>query len=220
MDKGLFEYRKSLNDWHYDTMIKSVDYQYVGRFEGIEKYNDLIEWPEMTSGVSFPVNDKNNDPNSLPELQKRDNKNWGYTPEATRKYHLYDNIPDKFNDIAELTGLQDFTVALMKQPAGATNPWHYDSHFALGQKHNLTEEELVTSTRRYLIMLEDWHWGHFIQIGNNVLSQWKAGDIFTWPFGMWHTSANAGIVPKLTMQVTGIVTERSLHTTSKYKIKV
>ena len=217
--KGLFETRKELNDWHYDPMIKSVDYEYVGRFIGIEKYNDIIEWPEMTSGVNFPVNE-NSDPNSLPEQQKRDNKNWGYTPEATRKYHLYDNVPEKHNEIGKLTGLKNYTVALMKQPAGATNPWHYDSHFALGQKHNLSQEEIISSTRRYLNMLEDWHWGHFIQIGNNVLSQWKAGDIFSWPFGMWHTSANAGIVPKLTMQVTGIVTKDSLHKTSNYKIKV
>ena len=218
--KSLFEYRKSLNDWHYDPLVKSTDYQYVGRFEGISRYIHLIDWPSMTSGVSFPVDGEKVDENSFPQLQKKDNLSWGYTPEATRKYHLFDNIPDKFKEIAELTGLSGHTIAILKQPAGATNPWHYDTHYAVGQKNNLTEDEISKTTKRYLIMLEDWHWGHFVQIGNNVLSQWKAGDIFTWPFGMWHTSANAGIVPKLTMQVTGIVTKDSLHKTSNYKIKV
>ena len=218
--ESLFEYRKSLKDWHYNPSIKSVDYTYVGRFIGIEKYINIIEWPEMTSGESFPVEGKKVDKFSFPELQKQDNKRWGYTPESTRKYHLFDNIPNKFLEIGELTGLSDYSVSLLKQPPGATNPWHYDTHFALGQKTNSTEEYLEKNSRRYLIMLEDWHWGHFIQIGNNVLSQWKAGDIFTWPFGMWHTSANAGIEPKLTMQVTGLITENSLHKLSTFKIKV
>jgi hypothetical protein len=217
--KSLFEYRKSLKDWHYDPMIESVDYEYVGRFEGIEKYIDLIEWPEMTSGVSFPTDNKSNEI-SLPEMQKNDNKGWGYTPEATRKYHLFDNIPDKFYEIGKLSGLDNITLSILKQPAGATNPWHYDTHYALGQKLNLSQEEIISSTRRYLVMLEDWHWGHFVQIGNNILTQWKAGDIFSWPYGMWHTSANAGIKPKLSFQITGVVTKNSLHKSSMFKIKV
>jgi hypothetical protein len=153
-------------------------------------------------------------------MQKNDNKAWGYTPESTRKYHLFENIPDKFYEIAKLSGLENFTLSILRQPPGATNPWHYDTHFALGQKLNLSEEQIIKTTRRYLIMLEDWNWGHFVQIGNNIITDWKAGDIFTWPHGMWHTSANAGIKDKLTLQITGVVTNKSLHNSTNFNIKV
>ena len=69
-------------------------------------------------------------------------------------------------------------------------------------------------------MLEDWDWGHFLQVGNNVLSNWKAGEIYTWNYGMYHLGANAGIKTRCSCQVTGYSTEESLHNLNEFEFKL
>ena len=86
-------------------------------------------------------------------------------------------------------------------------------------KGNISENDRH-KIQRYLLFLEDWHWGHFLQVGNNVLFHWKAGDIYTWKYGMYLLSTNGGIKPKWTCQITGYPTENSLHKSSKFKFKI
>ena len=50
-----------------------------------------------------------------------------------------------------------------------------------------------------------------------MISNWKAGDIYIWKYGMYHLSCNAGLKPKYTMQVTGIVNEKSLHNIGEFE---
>ena len=71
-----------------------------------------------------------------------------------------------------------------------------------------------------MVFLEDWDWGHFLQVGNNVLSNWIKGDTYTWGYGMYHLSSNAGIKDKLTMQITGLVTDDSLHLSNEYRFNL
>ena len=83
------------------------------------------------------------------------------------------------------------------------------------------EYKIIIAIQRYfceyLIFLEDWNWGHFIQVGNNVLSNWKAGDIYTYKYGMYHLSCNVGLEPKYTMQITGMPNDKSLHNTGQFE---
>jgi len=43
------------------------------------------------------------------------------------------------------------------------------------------------------------------------MHQWKQGDIIEIPLQMHHVTCNAGMEPKLTMTITGTVTEEFLH---------
>ena len=46
-NKTLLDYKKSLGDWHYNPMIKSTDYQYVGRFvTDFSQHIRDVEWGE------------------------------------------------------------------------------------------------------------------------------------------------------------------------------
>lgn len=74
------------------------------------------------------------------------------------------------------------------------------------RKYHVSDPKLV---RRYLIFMEDWIWGHYFLVGNSVVHQWRAGDVITWPHRMRHVSANVGLTPKLTLQVTGVYREDS-----------
>ena len=220
--ESLLEYKKSTKDWHYDPMVKSNDCEFVGTIKNFnfEKIKHELGDKDPESSVKLYEDDFKNgksipdqlSPNSI-GASKLDHLRHGYT-DHNAKYSQWiesrDKIPADLQKIKEITGLENATVAVMKQDPGNTNPWHYDTYEAAIKRAGLTENN-PDAIRRYLIFLEDWHWGHFMQVGNNVLYQWKAGDTYTWRSGMYHLASNSGIKPKYTCQVTGKVTKKSLH---------
>jgi hypothetical protein len=60
---------------------------------------------------------------------------------------------------------------------------------------------------RYFVQLTDWQPGHFWSYGNFVYQGWQAGDVttFDW-YNVPHATANAGHVPRATLQITGVLT--------------
>jgi hypothetical protein len=73
--------------------------------------------------------------------------------------------------------------------------------------NNLKNKKVI----RYMVFLKDWDWGHYFGIGNNVIHQWKAGDMITWNPHMHHCGSNAGMSPKITLNITGFIEKDSLH---------
>ena len=55
---------------------------------------------------------------------------------------------------------------------------------------------------RVLLFDDDWHWGHFLQVGNQVVSNWKKGDVYSWKSDRYHLATNSGIT-KIYKYVTG-----------------
>jgi len=226
--KTLLNYKKSLKDWHYDPSIKSIDCQYVGRIKNdLSLFLKNIDWGPVEHGVDIWPEDKLK-PMNVENLSwgKKDNITAGYTEHNTKKYQLFNSpaIPEIFYKIAKSTGLENYSVTLFKQPPGQINPWHFDTYQGVVNKYKKDKAELsneeIKSIKRYLICLEDWNWGHFLQIGNNVLSQWRAGDIYTWEYGMYHTSGNAGQVPKYTAQITGLPKNNAWHNSGEFEFYV
>lgn len=75
---------------------------------------------------------------------------------------------------------------------------------------------------RITIMLDDWQPGQFYMYGNYLYSKWKAGEahIFDWA-SVPHATANASNSPRVTLQVTGLKTNRTreiLATASKDRV--
>ena len=228
---SLLDYKKSTKDWNYNPMSKSKDCEYVGRITDLNFKQVKGEIPEKKPehAVSVYLEDFKNgklipnelSPNSL-GATKLDHIRFGYN-EHNSKYYQWidskDSLPDLFEKIKKLCGLEEGTAAIFKQDPGNTNPWHFDTYLSTLQKTDLKLEQnhLI---RRYLIFLENWDWGHFIQVGNNVLANWKVGDIYTWKTGMYHLSCNAGIKPKWTCQITGKTTDKSIHKMNKKEFKI
>ena len=239
--ESLLEYKKSTKDWHYNPSVPSVDYQYVGRFVDLTfDENELPEketsktsasyiWPEdIKNGTLIP---SQLSPNSL-AASKLDIKRWGYH-EGNTAHTQYiefkqdddpsdekpDDLPQKFYEIRDFCNMDYSMVAVLKQEPGNFTGWHFDTYHSVATKGNLTEEQ-KKDIKRYWIPLEDWHWGHFIQVGNSVLTHWKAGEIYTWNYGMYHLGANAGIKTRWSCQVTGYSTEESLHNLNEFEFKL
>ena len=226
--KSLYEYKKSLNDWHYDPSVPSIDYQYVGRFvyDFSSCLNDIV-WPPEESCVEVYPEDAKKEKNL--SWGKEDSRSWGFTDHNSAKQYLsYRNhperIPSVFQKIAKMSGLENPIIGLTRFRPGQIHPWHFDTYQGVVKSYEEDGRPLSSEDqkriRRYLIPLQDWHWGHFVQIGNSVLTHWKAGQAFTWDYGMYHLAVNAGIVPRVSAQITGLETEESLHLSHEYEFLV
>jgi hypothetical protein len=84
-----------------------------------------------------------------------------------------------------------------------------------GQTWNLHIDKLEkwmpedpTQVVRYFVQLTDWQPGHFWSFGNYAWTGWRAGDVVTFDWlNVPHATANAGHVPRVTLQLTGIKTK-------------
>lgn len=62
-----------------------------------------------------------------------------------------------------------------------------------------------TKVQRYFVQLTDWQMGHFWNFGTYTWQNWRAGDVVTFDWmNVPHSTANAGLTPRVTLQVTGI----------------
>ena len=66
------------------------------------------------------------------------------------------------------------------------------------------------SVMRVMIQLTDWQPGHYWNYGNYTHQGWQAGDVTTFDWqNVPHATANAGHVPRVTFQITGVVTDQT-----------
>jgi hypothetical protein len=89
---------------------------------------------------------------------------------------------------------------LLKYDPGQTLPLHTDGFEGFSRKFGSNGVPV-----RYFVSVSDWDWGHMLQVHNNTISNWKAGDTYIIPPGIFHASANFGITPKYTLTITGFV---------------
>ena len=67
-----------------------------------------------------------------------------------------------------------------------------------------------TKVLRAFIQLTSWQPGQFWEYGNYHWNQWAAGDVSTFDWAnIPHSTANAGHNPRITLQITGIITNKT-----------
>lgn len=125
--------------------------------------------------------------------------------------HLNWTIPEKLKKITEMFGLDDCMERIHVQMPGEVWNLHLDKL----QKWCPDEPYRVM---RIQISLTDWEQGHFWSYGNHVHTQWKAGDVTTFDWqNLPHSTANAGHNPRVTLQLTGIITPKTLDFINRLK---
>lgn len=123
------------------------------------------------------------------------------------KNHIVSNIshtiPDSLLPAINLFALEKCSSRLHVQYPGQVWNLHIDKL----QKWNPEDPSKVV---RILIHLTDWQPGHFWSYGNIVHTGWRSGDItsFDWQ-NTPHSTANAGHTPRITLQITGVKTEKT-----------
>jgi len=80
----------------------------------------------------------------------------------------------------------------VKYLPGQMQPMHFDPH--------VTE---IKNCLRYTMMLEDYHPGHVFVYDDQLLTNYKAGDLFLWPDAMiYHGAVNISYKTRYSFQLT------------------
>jgi len=109
----------------------------------------------------------------------------------------------KLQAISDNFGLQDCMNRIHVQRPGQL--WHL--HIDKLYKWFPEKPERVL---RVFIALTDWQPGQFWEYGNFVHRNWKAGDVTTFDWrNVPHSTANAGFHPRATLQITGVMTDKT-----------
>jgi hypothetical protein len=125
--------------------------------------------------------------------------------------HLNWDIPEKLQRISKLFGLQDCMDRIHVQMPGEVWNLHLDKL----EKWAPTEPWRVM---RIQVQLTDWEPGHFWSYGNYMHQFWRAGDVTTFDWqNIPHATSNAGHTPRVTFQMTGIVTEQTTDFINRLK---
>ena len=209
MDNSYWESFKEKNKdkWHFDPSAKSEDFTYIGRLKtNFKPLLDLMS--DDKNYKEYIIVEKIKEHGVLTDRIKAF-KEWGFNEHNTKSLQITDSeFPEIFEPYKKFAGFGDCKVVALKQYPGQFLPWHEDTYVGFRQEFNVPDDVKVT---RYSIFLEDWHWGHYFLAGNSTFHQWKQGDFLQMPLKMHHTTCNGGIVPKLTMTITGTVTDEFLE---------
>lgn len=98
-------------------------------------------------------------------------------------------------------GWKDVCTSYYKMSSGTILPYHHDTYKRYIEIFEL--ENMQQSVHRAIVFLEDWQSGHYLEVDNEPITKWKAGDVVTWWYDTPHLAANMGYTPRYTLQITG-----------------
>ena len=134
-------------------------------------------------------------------------KDWGYTSSNTTSWETTATRPQLSMDwesyVLERLPITNSICRPTLQKPGNIMPWHNDKFFNFKRNYPNQKEFVV----RFIIFINDWTPGQFIQAGNSVIKGWQAGDIVLWHPTRMHLAVNAGYANKWTTNITGILDE-------------
>lgn len=107
----------------------------------------------------------------------------------------------RFIDIFADMGWKDIGTSYYCMMTGTILPTHGDLYVKYIDLFKLHGQE--SNIRRAIVFLEDWKSGHYFEALGNPHVDWKAGDVFEWPYNTPHMAANIGPEPRYTLQITG-----------------
>lgn len=167
------------------------------------KDEDLnFHWHRTLQTDEIPTNDKWDIFTTDQKLEmEKLFQSWKIPTESTEHWMSF---PDKLND--NLSYIMDYfnfnvrSYTLLKLTPGHMLVWHFDTYATLVKRRNLTEND-VKNVKRSIVMMNEWNFGQIIQIGKDVLSDWRRGDVFTWNSHTWHGAANFGNSDIIVLQI-------------------
>ena len=136
------------------------------------------------------------------------NANWvGYNEHNTTESN-WGLAPAHNTTLKELVGKHNFEalgidpdkslLRLLEYMPGHSLPLHCDGLEGFKRLYG------DNNPTRFFVAISDWDWGHALQVHDNMIANWKAGDTYIVPSGVFHASANFGIAPKYTLTITGV----------------
>jgi hypothetical protein len=200
VEKSQYHFDTGIMDPRWDTIIK------LGQLDAsdwVADVNAIIEQSRPANwetrgfkgeGVEVPGEELVNEEYDLERI--------GVDPKVIIT-NLSWQLSPRFQAISDAFGLADVMNRIHVQMPGQV--WHL--HIDKLYKWFPSDPDRVM---RLFIALTDWEMGQFWGYGNYNYSGWKAGDVTTFDWqNVPHSTANAGFHPRVTLQITGIKTDKT-----------
>lgn len=118
---------------------------------------------------------------------------------------MFDNtvpMPDWVYEVGQnFPDLQNKAYKIYKMKTGEIMPTHTDHYTTYANLFNVSRDRIY----RVLVFLQDWSPGHYFEIENKGVVNWRRGDWYKWSCDTPHAASNIGIKPRYTLQITGHV---------------
>ena len=222
-----WQWNKENYEWHYDPSCNQSDVQYVGRFitdpetlltDGINASKRALQHNDKYDEVSIKGTPYNKEAEEIMEGYHNDLTRAGFNEHNTGGRQTREGLHNIMHVMAKASGLWNPQIMFLEQPPGKFIPWHRDSYN--NYRRNFAKVSDDVEVIRYLVQLNDWQWGHYVLVGNDVIHQYKVGDIHCWPEGVYHCTGNAGYWPRYCLTITGVVTPSALHLQEQKEFKI
>lgn len=92
-------------------------------------------------------------------------------------------------------------ASLFRMITGDITPNHKDHYITYKRVFNIDDP---SSIWRAIVFMEDWKSGHYFEIDDKPVVNWKRGDYVSWNYDVKHMAFNMGIELRYTMQITGV----------------
>jgi hypothetical protein len=107
----------------------------------------------------------------------------------------------KFIDLYNNQGWKNVGVSYYRMDTGTVIPVHSDLYKRYVELFDLQQKTHLI--RRALVLLEDWKSGHYLEVMDQPVVNWPAGQVVEWSYDTPHMAANIGLEPRYTLQITG-----------------
>jgi hypothetical protein len=211
IEKNIFLIEDFLSKKELDGILSNTWFNWQEEIKDIVTQSRDATW--RTRGKDFTKGR----PQSELDAEDYDMDRAGYGKDYVLSRLSYELTP-RLQRISDLFGLEDNIPRLHVQMPGQIWNLHID-------KLEKWCPEDPTRITRIFIALTDWQQGQFWNYGNYMYSGWKAGDVTTFDWiNVPHATANASFEPRLTMQITGVITDqtqeflRALRSRSPYQL--
>lgn len=197
--RSKYHFRNDYFDPEMDKVIK------LGKFK-LEIEKEVEEIVANSKPATWRTRGAVGESRPEEELQAEDHdlERFGYGVDY-QITHLNWNIPEKLQKVSELFALDDCMNRIHVQKQGEVWNLHLDKL----EKWNPSNPDSVI---RIQIALTDWQPGQFWSYGNYIHSMWRVGEVTTFDWqNLPHSTANASHYPRVTFQITGVKTDKTVE---------
>jgi hypothetical protein len=207
--KSSWDVTRSKSNYHFDPARQDQPHEvftYLGRITDNDWHQDIADIVAASEPATWETRGYKGQgvlpPREDLEAEEYDIRRVGADPKMTIT-HLNWKIPDSLKKITHQFGLEDCMERIHVQRPGEVWNLHID-------KLQKWCPEDPSKVMRVMIQLTDWQPGQFWEYGNYHYRQWQAGDVTTFDWAnIPHSTANAGHHPRVTFQLTGVITEHT-----------
>ena len=200
-----WELTKQRSNYHFDnfrfdpdqdrvTFLGNIDPFWQSELDAVIKLARPKTWRTRGQGADRPGEEY--------DQEEYDLEQFGYGKDYVVGDLTWD-VPETFDKVAVWFGMDNAKMRLHVQQPGQVWNLHLDK---LEKWHPEDPNKIM----RVMIALNDYEPGHFFSYGNYLHTSWRSGDVHTFDWqNVPHSTANAGHGPRITLQMTGVVTDKT-----------